>query len=260
MNPSRKRSTSKWVRASREPCRRPRSCACARARSRPSGASIVPLRDPSVPSASARYSRTRPRAPDQRLELVAAPLHAWRRSSDPTCRGRAGGRRAASRPFRASAPGARRASCPGVPAPDGPRARPACRRRAGRRSPTRCAVPGGAAGHRRSVGLRVGEDDPLAAPQAVALCARLAVHQHRAAVDQAARRAREWPPRAPASHESSRSPAASGGTSSSSGIVLGRSMCLRVRLGRQQHQREPRDAPDDRDVCEVERRPQRVDR
>ena len=126
------------VRASPRAARRCRStCASAWRRSRPIGASIVPVRAGGRPSTSARYSRSILRARQRRPAAPGAPRRTARRRAGPTCRGRGGGRcpratgpgRRDARPASSLRERARR----GARAPGARRRRRACRRPAGAR-------------------------------------------------------------------------------------------------------------------------------
>jgi hypothetical protein len=127
-------SSSKWVRAARG-----RSVSIdmrVRARrSRPSGASIVPLRAAGDPR-QAQGTRARSGAPPAPISAAGGPPRSWRPRAARRCPCRAGGRcpgARARRRRRRDARALRRACRRGAVRRDARRPPPACRRRAGRR-------------------------------------------------------------------------------------------------------------------------------
>ena len=142
-------------------------------RSRPIGASIRPVRERGRPCTSAMYVRSNARSRTSSVQPLVRLLASARAPSGPTCRGRAGGRRRAAsgsppRDLRRRAH--RRASRSRAPRPDEPRARPACRRRAGARPPRRSRAAGGAG--RSGTATSSGSVDLLPALEPEALRAR----------------------------------------------------------------------------------------
>ena len=130
-----RRSISKCVRASRGSSASIDMSVRSR-RSRPIGASIVPVRAAGRPSTSARYSRLSRRVGEQRLQR-AVDLLALGHHQQPGCVAvepvHDPGPPGLARRRRRAAPGPARACPCGDPGPGARRPRPACRRRAGAR-------------------------------------------------------------------------------------------------------------------------------
>ena len=227
------------------------TCACARARRGRAARRSSRVRDPGGRQ-RAPGTRARPRAARSaagaRRGRRASPLATSIRPEVSRSR-----RWTASGPHRGTRPATRRACCRGGPAPGGPRA--------GRLVDDHEVVvlPHDRGLARRGPGPRIGlwRSTRTRSPPArrVRLRPRPAVDQHRARLDQRRRRGDVSSSSSLASHASSRVPAASAGTVRSRGAGS-----LKARAGREHRAYQQRHPGDDRDVGEVEGRPQRADR